>query len=283
MICDIHCHITYGDYPEFAARLLKRGPFDVDILLRRLDIEGCDCAVLQPLVNPECLDAFGVAGNQECLSAARKHADRLESFVSVDPRSLLNEGDNSFKDLLQLYCDLGAAGLGEICAPLAVDDSRCQRLYYWAGEFKLPILFHFQFHRDQGGYGARIAEDFSDLERMVKLFPATIFIGHSYAFWQSFPDGTLARLLHGNPNLAADLSGGAAMKIMLTKPDEIVRLFKLYPHQFFFGTDRFSHIDEAIPPILEFMRALRSDNRLAESDFSTIMGGWHQSIKLDLM
>lgn len=276
MICDIHCHITYGDYPEFADRLLKRGPFDVDVLLRRLDMEECDRAVLQPLVNPELLDVFGVAGNQECLSAAGKHTDRLLSFVSIDPRSLLNEGDNSLKELLQLYCDLGAAGLGEICAPLAVDDLRYQRLYYWAGEFKLPILFHFQFHQDQGGYGARIAADFNDLERMVKLFPSTRFIGHSYAFWQSLPDGTLARLLRENPNLGADLSGGAAMKIINANSEETIRLFKLYPCQFFFGTDRFSSIDEEIPPILQFMRALKAGNRLSVNEFLTIMGGGYR-------
>lgn len=278
MICDLHCHITYQNYPEFAQKLLRRGPFDIEVLLRRLDLEEINVGVLQPLVNPECLDAFGVAGNQECLMAARHYPDRIKSFASIDPRSLLINDDNKITDLIKLYRDLGAIGLGELCADLMVDDHRYQKIYHLAGLLKMPLLFHFQYHHDQGGYGTRIAQDFSDLRKMLKLFPDTKFIGHSYVFWRSFETDIMAMLLSENPNLLIDLSGEAAFKLMSDNVVKCINLFKTYNHQFLFGTDRFSGIDEAIPPILEFIRKLYADQRLSENEFQSMMGNNFASI-----
>ena len=44
MIIDIHTHITYEHFPEFAKVFLGRGPFTADVLLRRMDMEGIDPA-----------------------------------------------------------------------------------------------------------------------------------------------------------------------------------------------------------------------------------------------
>ena len=144
MFIDIHTHITYGDCPELAARIMNRPPFDVDVLLKRMDMEGLDKSVVLPLINPEVLDRYGCAGNQEIIAACKKHPDRLIPFCSVDPRSLLvwgsREGRGCMYNLLQIYKDLGCKGIGEVCGSIPVDDDRYGVIYEAAGELNMPLI-----------------------------------------------------------------------------------------------------------------------------------------------
>ena len=108
MLIDIHTHLTLNNYPEFAKGMLGRPAFTADVLLKRMDMEGIERSVLLPLCSPENMDFYGVAGNSECLDAARRHPDRFDVFCNIDPRTMINKAsDSKIRTLFEIYRDLG--------------------------------------------------------------------------------------------------------------------------------------------------------------------------------
>jgi predicted TIM-barrel fold metal-dependent hydrolase len=286
MIIDIHTHITYENFPEFG-RLLNRAPFTADILLKRMDMEGIDKSVLLPLVHPECLDYYGVAGNQECMEAARKHPDRFIAFCNVDPRSMMNQFEDGLRNLLELYIDLGCKGIGEMCASLLLDDEQYQRLFHHAGELGLPIIFHFKSLKSPS-YGAIDDLGMPRLEKMLKMFPKTIFLGHSPCFWNELDaditddnregyvkgtiknKGRLWELFEKYPNLYGDCSAGSAYTA-ISRDSKGYEFLEKFNSKVCFGTDRFTSIDEPIPPILNYLKDAVAVGNISKSAYENIM------------
>ena len=191
MLIDIHTHLTLNNYPEFAKGMLGRPAFTADVLLKRMDMEGIERSVLLPLCSPENMDFYGVAGNSECLDAARRHPDRFDVFCNIDPRTMINKAsDSKIRTLFEIYRDLGCKGMGEICGGLPVDDERYIRLFQLAGEFKMPLIFHFQ-RPDEWTYGAIDDPGLPRLEHALQLCPDTVFLGHSPCFWNEI-DGDMS-------------------------------------------------------------------------------------------
>ncbi|MPN07873.1 hypothetical protein SDC9_155145 [bioreactor metagenome] len=291
MFIDIHAHITYGDCPELAAGILGRPPFDIGVLLRRMDLEGIEKSVLLPLVNAEVLDRYGVAGNQEVLRAARRYPDRIIPFCGVDPRSMLAWGrpgePGSFRKLLEIYRDLGCRGIGEVCGSIPVDDERYQALYAAAGEFKMPLVFHFQ---RPGGhtYGATDIFHLPGLERMLAQFPETVFLGHSMAFWSEISGdvtetesegylkgrytkkGRLWELFAKYPNLGGDISAGSGALGISCDPEHGAEFLETFRHQLYFGTDRFTAEDEPIPPQIPLLNNWRQEGKISAEAYELI-------------
>jgi len=287
MIIDIHTHITFDGFPEFST-MLDREPFTADILLKRMDNEGIDKSVLLPLINPECLDAFGVSGNQECIQAARKHPDRFIPFCSVDPRSRMNTSEKGFMRLLEIYKELGCKGIGEMCASLWIDDIRYQRLFHCAGETEMPIIFHFK-PDGSTNYGAIDDLGLPRLERMVKMFPKTIFAGHSRCFWNEiytdvtesnragiiqgdiFKKGRLWTMFERNKNLYGDISANSAYSALSRNPQLGYEFLEKFNKQMLFGTDRFTSATEPIPPMLGFTKSGLEGKHISQDAYENIM------------
>lgn len=287
MIIDIHSHITFGRFPEFST-LLGRKPFTADILLKRMDMEGIDKSVLLPLSNPECLDFYGVCGNQECIDAARKHPDRFIAFCSIDPRSMINVDDNGLMRLIKVYKELGCRGIGEMCASLHIDDILYQRIFHNAGEAGMPIIFHFK-PEGSTSYGAIDDLGLPRLERMLKMFPKTIFAGHSPCFWNEISadvndenragyvkgaiaeNGRLWTMFAENENLYGDISAGSAHCALSRDPEKGYEFLEKFNNQIVFGTDRFTSEDEPIPPIIGFLKEGLERNHISSAAYENIM------------
>lgn len=287
MIVDLHTHITYGRHPEFLS-ILGRQRFTVSTLLKRMDEEGIDRSVLLPLANPENVDFFGVAGNLECVEAARRHPDRLMTFCNIDPRSLLNSATADFSKLMRVYRDLGCLGIGEVCANLPIVDPRFQNLFRHAGEQGLPVLMHFA-SREGGLYGVIDGFHLPGLEQSLKAFPKTVFIGHAMSFWaeidaglkederEGYPkgpirgEGRLWSLLSTYPNLYGDLSAGSGFNAIRRDPEAGYRFLRRFHRQLFFGTDRFTSRREPIPPMLPFLKEALRKKRIGRSEYDNIM------------
>lgn len=287
MIIDIHTHITNDDFPEFSRAMLGRGPFTADILLKRMDMEGIDRSVLLPLPSPECLDYYGVAGNQDCIRAARKHPDRLSAFCYVDPRSITNYTDDGIAKLLRIYKDLGCLGIGEMTASLEMDDILYQRLFFNAGEEKMPIIFHF---KPQGStsYGAIDDLGLPRTEKMLAMFSKTIFLGHSQCFWNELlgsltektrcnyfkepyeTKGRLWTLFEKYPNLYGDCSAGSAFYALSCDPKGYEFLERFHK-QICFGTDRFTGLDEPIPGIITYLKDGLAEGKISAQSYEAIM------------
>jgi predicted TIM-barrel fold metal-dependent hydrolase len=287
MIIDIHTHITYEKFPEFCA-MINRRPFTADVLLKRMDMEGIDKSVLLPLVSPECLDYYGVCGNQECIEAVRNYPDRFIAFCNIDPRSMMNHDDIGFEKLIKVYQDLGCRGIGEMCASLPVDDALYQRLFHVAGETDMPIIFHFK-PEGSSSYGAIDDLGLPRLERMVKMFPKTIFAGHAPCFWNEISadvtdenrtgyvrgkinqKGHLWKMFEDNKNLYGDISAGSAHCALSRDPEVGYEFLENFNDQIVFGTDRFTDIDEPIPGIIGFLKDGLAEKHISQDAYDNIM------------
>lgn len=291
MFIDIHAHITYGAYSIFAKKILGRPGFDVNVLLRRMDLEGIEKSVVLPLMNAEVVDRYGVAGNQEVLDACKAHPDRLIPFCCVDPRTMLAWGEpgsaGTIYNLLTIYKELGCLGIGEVCGAVPVDDERYAKIYDAAGQLNMPLVFHFQKHHGLS-YGATDDFHLPGLERMLKRFPKTIFIGHSMAFWSEISGdideseregylynpytkkGQLWKLMEENPNLMGDISAGSGAQALSCDPVHGPEFMNRFQDQLLFGTDRFSAEDEPIPPQIPLMNEWKAEGKISEEVYEKV-------------
>ena len=291
MFIDIHTHITYPDFPEFASGILNRPPFTVDVLLKRMDMEGIDKSVVLPLVNPEVLDRYGCAGNQDVLRACNQHPDRLIPFCAVDPRSMLIWGQKNtpgtMYNLLKIYKDLGCKGIGEVCATIPIDDDRYGVIYEAAGELDMPLIFHIQPITGHT-YGAADEFHLPGFENILKRYPKTTFIGHSMAFWSEISGevaasdregylkepytqkGRLWELFEKYPNIGGDISAGSGAFALKCDPEHGAEFMTKFQDKLYFGTDRFSSIDEPIPPQKPLMDEWLANGMISQAVYDKI-------------
>ena len=287
MIIDIHTHITFGRYPEFSS-ILKRQRFTTKILLERMDKEGIDKSVLLPITNPENVDYLAIAGNLECVEAARKHPDRLLTFCCIDPRNMLNTPTADLSGLLRVYKDLGCVGIGELCANIPITDPCFMNLFQHAGREKMPVLMHFA-SRSGGLYGVIDDLHLPGLERVLKECPNTIVIGHAMSFWgeisasltpeerEGYPkgpikkEGRLWKLLEKYPNLYGDLSAGSGFNAISRDPEVGYRFLQRFNKKLFFGTDRFTSRTEPVPAVLPFLKEALKKGKISKPAYENIM------------
>ena len=288
MIIDIHQHITYGKFPQFA-KLPENGhgSFTGKDLLHDMDKWGIDKTVILPLTNPENLDYFGVAGNQEVMEVCQKHPDRLIPFCNIDPRGLLNHKKSDFSILMKVFKDLGCKGIGEVCANMSITSPLCKNLFYHAGKEKMPVLFHLSPKRG-GLYGLIDKPGLPGLEEVLREFPDTIFIGHAPSFWNEidgelkpaarngYPkgpikkDGRLWELMEKYPNLYGDFSAGSGHNALTRDPDAGIRFIKKFNEKIFFGTDMFFKKDT--PPMhMTMMKNALKNSLISKLVYENIM------------
>ena len=212
MVIDTHTHVgrVWAHHPK----LTPNG------MLRWMDEHQIDRVVLLPLESPES-SSFPVL-TRDMLDLARRHPDRFIPFAVIDPRAAIREQD--LRPLFESYLEQGAKGFGEHKVGLPMDDPQSQLLYALAGELNLPVLLHLDGVRNTDSVGL------PGLERMLKMFPDTQFIGHAPGWWSSisgdctqadlngYPDGPVTpggaadRLLGEYPNMWADLSAGSGAR-----------------------------------------------------------------------
>jgi predicted TIM-barrel fold metal-dependent hydrolase len=254
---DIHTHVgTFYHGKELTA----------DGLIRLMDRDGIEKAVILPLVSPE--SSPYPQTSESALAAARKHPDRLIPFCCVDPRCTTGrperfghvEGLKGLKAILKRYQDAGARGLGEHKVGLPFSHPLMMTLYDACQDLSLPILFHLDDIRSFDTAGL------PRLEEALKAFPKLPFIGHAAGFWASisgdardadfgrYPKiptpvtegGALDRLMARYKNLYGDLSepGGYSA---IARDRKFGREFLIRrADQLLFGTD-YLMADQTIP------------------------------------
>lgn len=288
MIIDIHQHITYGKFPQFTKILeTGHGPFTAKDLLKDMDKWGIDKSVVLPLANPENLDFFGVAGNQEVIAECAKYSDRLIPFCNIDPRGLLNHKKADFSLLMRVFKDLGCLGIGEVCANLPVTSPLYKNLFFHAGEEDLPVLFHLS-PKKGGLYGMIDKPGLPGLESVLKEFPKTKFIGHAPAFWNEIDGnlkpskrngypaglitkkGSLWKLMDKYDNLYGDFSAGSGHNALMRDPKKGIEFLTKFNRKIFFGTDMFFNKDEA-PMHLTMMKEALKTNQITKTIYANIM------------
>jgi uncharacterized protein len=245
-IIDTHTHVgqVWSHLP----------PLSEEALLRWMDGHGVEQAVVLPLESPEGA-SFPIL-TRDVLAIAERHRDRLIPFACIDPRASIREED--LKPLFESYVERGARGFGEHKVGLPIDHPLSQRLYAFAGELGLPVLLHQDGERNTDRVGL------PGLERMLREFPETIFIGHAPAWWSSIsadcteadlngypsgpvvPGGAADRLLAEYPNMWADLSAGSGARALLRDLKFAQAFLERHADRILFATD-YLHPGQEVP------------------------------------
>lgn len=218
---DIHAHIG-----RLLHDLPPNGPDD---LIATLDREGIARAAVMAVENPEEVDYY--VTTEEVLAACARYPNRLIPFCGLDPRHRY-PGRFDPRPILVEYAARGCRGFGEVLAGVPLDHPGLRAIYAVCGELGLPVLFHADHLICSDEPGA------PRLERMLRQFPDTIFIGHATRFWAELsadatverltdnpypsgpvtPVGVTDRLLGDYPNLYGDLSAGSGYNALTRDP-----------------------------------------------------------------
>jgi len=267
MIIDGHVHIARLQ----TTKNEKRTPVTPEKLIKKMDEEGIDKAIVLPIVSPET--GFFPSTCQEVLKASKKYPDRLIPFCNLDPRAAGNKPDTDFSWVLEEYKEAGCKGVGEITANLYIDDPRVKNLFYYCSKLKLPVLFHLAT-KVGGVYGLADSIHLPRLEKVLQEFPEVIFIGHAMAFWSEisakvdektrggYPkgpvkeEGRVPELLKKYPNLYGDLSAGSGYNAISRDPHYGYKFLEEFQDKLLFGTD-ICFIEQELPQVKFFKEGLK--------------------------
>jgi len=224
-VLDIHVHVDYSGRTN-------------EQLLMHCDALGVKKGVLLPAEgsmreNPE------LSGNEACSTLMRAHPSRFVRFSSAD----LKRPDPIRR--IRTFLDNGGIGIGEQKYPVACDGPEMRAVYELAAEYRLPVLMHFQEPSLNTG--------FTNLPKMLRRYPRTIFIGHAITWWANIsadsgsgasypkgpikPGGLTDRMLADYPNLYADLSAGSGLNALTRDPDFARDFIRRHQAKLIFGSD----------------------------------------------
>jgi predicted TIM-barrel fold metal-dependent hydrolase len=236
-IIDIHQHTAYHDRTD-------------DQLLAHQRAMGVTQSILLPAgssvkrASTHEGKSFGLAaragGNETVLAVAR-----------VYPGEFLF-GANEVTDLpgarseIEKYLKLGAVIIAEQKFGVECDSPESRRLYELAGEYRVPILLHFQHNTYNLG--------FERFHTMLAKYPRVNFIGHAQTWWANIdknhpdqkllyptgkvtPGGLTDRYLGDYPNLFADMSAGSGLNALTRDEDHARGFLDRHQDKILYGSD----------------------------------------------
>ncbi len=300
MIIDFHSHVGDLRTPED-----RRAPVTLEGLLRRLDEEGIDRAVVLPLgASPESTRGPWLFTEQpdvvSQIRAAAPYRDRLVMFGNLDPRmgcagnldaaTIRNPPRADFSWALDRFKELGCRGIGEMTANVPFDDPRLIRLCEQCGAAGLPVLFHVT-GPGPGVYGVWDEPGAPRMQRLLEAVPGAVIVGHGPGFWAEigaplavedkfiYPtgaiarEGSLPRLLRSFPNLYADISAMSGYNALTRDNAYGPRFLEEFQDRILFGTDVcYGGADDRMPH-LGLLRDLAREKRISKTAFEKIAGG----------
>ena len=186
------------------------------------------------------LGGVGAGGNETALTAARQTPK--EFFFGANEVTDLPEARAD----IARYLELGAVIIGEQKFGVECDSAESQILYKLAGEYRVPILMHFQ----HGTYNL----GFERLHKMLEKFPQTNFIGHAQTWWANIdknhtdqnvlypkgkvtPGGLTDRYLADYPNMFADMSAGSGLNALTRDEDHTRGFLDRHQNKILYGSD----------------------------------------------
>ena len=265
---DIHTHV---------GKLVFNKPLKPSQLLRFMDKNGIEKSVVLPIENPE--ETYYYVTTEEVLRACRRYPDRLIPFCNVDPRRGMSDTSTDFYRIIKEYKEEGCKGFGEELSGLWIDDPRLQKIYEACGTLRMPIVLHLDGLRNLDDKGL------PRLEKMLKTFSETVFLGHAQHFWgeissdikkkdfSGYPEGkikkgALDRLLGKYPNLYGDLSAGSGYNALARDEEFAYPFLERNQNKLLFGTDYLSSGQKC--PQIKFLKDAKGKGLIKKSVFEKI-------------
>ncbi len=188
----------------------ERGELTAAMLLKWMDEQRIEKAVVLPLISPEAW--FYPITTEWVLKETEPYRDRLIPFCVVDPRTAVMAAGDQFTDLLKRYRDAGAVGFGEHKWGGAIDDPKNIALMRACATVDFPVLFHLDNDRNWDRPGL------PGLEKLLQEVPEVRLIGHGPGWWASISGEVNQGDLHGYPK-GPVVSGGALDRLMSKYPN----------------------------------------------------------------
>ena len=237
-IIDIHQHTNYRERTaeQLIAHQRKMGVTQTILL-------PAGSAVKRPSTadgKHNALGGVGAGGNETALTMSRQHPK--EFFFGANEVTDLPEA----RAEIAKYLDNGAIIIGEQKFGVECDSAESQVLYKLAGEYRVPILMHFQ----HGTYNL----GFERLHKMLEKYSKTIFIGHAQTWWANidknhtdqkvlYPKGKVTaggltdRYLADYPNMFADMSAGSGLNALTRDEDHTRGFLDRHQNKILYGSD----------------------------------------------
>jgi len=254
---DIHAHVLSSrgfTRPNGTTYVLPEELFEM------YDQIGVDKALLLPLLKIE--QSIDLNNNREIRDIAQKYSDRFYWFCGIDPRQLNNNADTDFSPMIEYYKSIGAKGIGELQSNIYFDDPRTLNLFKYCEKYDMPVTFH--IGSLSGDYGLIDEIGLPRLEKVLRMFPKLMFLGHSQRFWaeidanvteesrRGYPEGNVTpgrvvELMRKYPNLCGDLSAGSGYNAVSRDPEFGYAFFEEFQDRLYYGTDICSPKDITSP------------------------------------
>lgn len=185
--------------------------------------------------------AAGTGGNDTVFRCAKEHPG--EFFFGANEVTDLPEARGE----VEKYLKLGAIIIAEQKFNVECDSKESEALYTLAGEYRVPILLHFQ----HGTYN----KGFERFHKVLEKFPKVNFIGHAQTWWANIdaghadqkvlyprgtkitPGGITDRLLRDYPNMFADMSAGSGLNALLRDEEHTRGFLERHQDKILYGSD----------------------------------------------
>lgn len=189
--------------------------------------------------------------NEDCMAIYRADPEHYAWMCNPEP---LNA--DTVYETLKDYKEQGAVGVGELTCNLPLDDPALCALFDAAGKLGLPITLHMSPAVGRS-YGVVDAPGLPLLEKCLRDFPNTVFVGHSACFWCEIsgdaptddigrngypktpvvPGGRITQLLEKYPNLYCDLSATSGGQAILRDEVHGLAFLERFADRMMFATD----------------------------------------------
>lgn len=190
-------------------------------------------------------------------------------------------------DRMRQYKTEGAVGIGELMINKPFDDPFLETLFAAAGELGLPITFHMSPEVGYS-YGVVDAPGLPLLEKALRKFPKTIFVGHSGAFWAEMsadapvdrnqrngypkgpvlPGGRIPELFEKYPNLYGDLSATSGGNAIMRDTSFGLSFLERFHERLFFATDMDN--TNSVFPLGAWLDDMAEQGKLSETAYRNI-------------
>ncbi|RLF05269.1 MAG: hypothetical protein DRK00_04855 [Thermoprotei archaeon] len=237
-IVDFHTHV--GEVRSFSRRLKGWVRAGLEDLLEYMEEAGVDWAVV--LSVPCSSDPHSrIISNRALLKLVEGCEGRLVPFCSPDPR-----GSRAPRELRELL-EEGCRGLGEVKAPIRIDDPRLDKLLEVAEELGVPALVHIE-----EAPGLYYCHGMGALDEVLSRHPDLKLIAHGPGWWrhisadpgtEAYPkgpvraEGLVHKLLRKHDNLYADISATSGLNALTRDPEHAYRFLLEFQDKILYGTD----------------------------------------------
>jgi len=245
---DIHCHVfKEKGFPR------EDGLFYLvpDEMLKVFEEKNVAFGTILPEVHYEGSMTGQIQRIEEVIDIVNAYPDKFCFFMNLVPHSFYKNPEADYSEMIEYYLNLGAKGVGEMCANYTFYDPLMDNVLFYVNKYKLPLIMHMT-HNEFCDYGIRDDMELSGLERAAQKWPDITFLCHSTDFWNKIsgegpqtgyptdkvaPGGRVVELMRKYPNIHGDLSAGSGLNAISRDREFGAKFLTEFQDKLYFGQD----------------------------------------------